>query len=399
MKNTKMDINGTMTITLELFDDSFEAEAHIKFLDDPVREVSFILNNDLCIESITSSNRSVSFYKQETVEQMFRPLSQKITAAGSFPMSEIDIRYNGSIHFDEANQKNWHNEITEDFVSLNWYSVWFPDSLSVNTSDDKVIIKNGHKWFVVKGEYHDADDVWIYGNQESDRCNIVAFSKEKLHTVISPAVDIFYIDESIKDTAEKCVDIYNSILQYYNNILFDKKVISKMDIVCAYPYIKTGGAYQRENLVWCTVPDSDEAGRTYLFAHEIAHIWCCGADCGSWEDWLNETTADWSALLFALYRNDRSLFDNILKPKIELYDKLPAIKTSDGSRPDGVHEKGTVLFYQVYQKYGYDTMVEIVRCFSRLKQKNTKELIDGLIKIGLRGAADMIAEGINYDRK
>ena len=44
-------------------------------------------------------------------------------------------------------------------------------------------------------------------------------------------------------------------------------------------------------------------------------------------------------------------------------------------------------------------MVEIVRCFSRLKQKNTKELIDGLIKIGLRGAADMIAEGINYDRK
>ena len=94
MKNTKMDINGTMTITLELFDDSFEAEAHIKFLDDPVREVSFILNNDLCIESITSSNRSVSFYKQETVEQMFRPLSQKITAAGSFPMSEIDIRYN-----------------------------------------------------------------------------------------------------------------------------------------------------------------------------------------------------------------------------------------------------------------------------------------------------------------
>ena len=116
MKNTKMDINGTMTITLELFDDSFEAEAHIKFLDDPVREVSFILNNDLCIESITSSNRSVSFYKQETVEQMFRPLSQKITAAGRFPMSEIDIRYNGSIHFDEANQKNWHNEITEDFV-------------------------------------------------------------------------------------------------------------------------------------------------------------------------------------------------------------------------------------------------------------------------------------------
>lgn len=89
-----------------------------------------------------------------------------------------------------------------------------------------------------------------------------------------------------------------------------------------------------------------------------------------------------------------ALFDNILKPKIELYDQLPAIKTVDSSRPDGVHEKGTVLFYQVYQKYGYETMAEIVRCFSRLQRKDTQNFLDALRKNGLQGAADMIENGI-----
>ncbi len=383
-----------MTIILDLFDDSFEAEAHIEFSQNTEKKLSFILNNDLNILSITSPGCNVSFSKAETVEQMFRPLSQKITVRSSSPMSDICIRYSGSIHFDEANKKNWHNEITKDFVSLNWYSVWFPDNLSVNTSDDKVILKNGHRWFVVKAEYNEDNDVWIYGKQESDRYNIVAYSKDKLHTVSSPAMDIFFIDENIKDTAQKCADTYNGIIRYYNESLFYKKLISKLDVVCAYPYIKTGGAYKRENLLWCTAPSNDESERTYLFAHEIAHIWCCGADSGSWEDWLNETTADWSALLFALYRNDMALFDNILKPKIELYDQLPAIKTTDNSRPDGVHEKGTVLFYRIYQKYGYDTMVEIVRCFSRLKQKDTHNFINELRKIGLHGAADIIENGI-----
>ena len=389
-----MNISGTMMITLELFDDSFEAEAHIEFLHGTENELSFILNNDLNISSITSPNSNVFFAKADSIEPMFRPLSQKIIVTSSSPMSEVYIRYSGSIHFDEANKKNWHNEITEDFVSLNWYSVWFPDNLSINISDAKVILKNGHKWFVVKAEYNEHDDVWIYGKQESDWCNIVAYSKEKLQTVSSPAMDIFFIDESIKDVAEKCADIYNSIIQYYNETLFDKKVISKLDVVCAYPYIKTGGAYKRENLMWCTALSNDELERTYLFAHEIAHIWCCGADCSSWEDWLNETTADWAALLFALYINNMALFDSILKSKIEIYDKLPSIKTADGSRPDGVHEKGTVLLYHVYQKYGYDTMVEIVRCFSHLSQKNTQNFLDELRKINLQGVADIIENGM-----
>ncbi len=389
-----MNTNGAMTVTLELFDDSFEAEAHIEFDNGNTKELSFILNNDLNISSITSPDNDISFSESEVFEPMFRPLSRKITVTGSAPMSEVYIKYSGSIHFDEANKKNWHNEITKDFVSLSWYSVWFPEDLSVDISADKVIVKNGHKWFIVKAEYDEKNDVWIYGNKGFDGYNIAAYAKDKLQTVSSSHMDIYFIDESVKDSAQKCVDTYNEIIQYYNELLFDKKEISKLDVVCAYPYIKTGGAYRRKDLMWCVSPENDEFKRTYLFAHETAHIWCSGADCGSWEDWLNETTADWSALLFALYKNNTALFDNILKPKIKQYDKLPAIKTADGSRSAGVHDKGTVLFYQVYQKYGYDTMAEIVRCFSRLECKNTQNFLDELRKIGLQGAADIIENGI-----
>lgn len=134
---------------------------------------------------------------------------------------------------------------------------------------------------------------------------------------------------------------------------------------------------------------------TWMFAHETAHIWCSGANVETWEDWLNETTAEWSALLFTLHKKDPELFDEFLKPKLARYEKLPPIKTRDGSRPEGVHDKGTVLFYRIYQKFGYETMKKVVRCFADLEEKNTANFLTKLRECGLTGAAVTIEENLS----
>lgn len=390
-----MNKQTSMKIDLELSGDFFEAAARLNLGGICEKEISFILNSDLDILSVTDGEDvSVPYIKNGELIPVFRALSQKILVKRDEPFSEICIRYRGSVQFDEEKKQNWHNAVTEDFVSLNWYSVWFPEDISVDIESDYVFVKNGHKWTVVKAEYDGINDVWVYGNKGFDPFNIVAYTKEKLSITENPFMKVFFIDESIEEAARGCADIYCEIINFYNNVLFERKDIPKLDVVCAYPYITSGGAYKRKDLMWCVSPGSDSLKQARLFAHETAHIWCCGADCSSWEDWLNETTAEWSALLFALYKKDDALFEEIIRPAVDSAPGLPPIKTADGSRPDGVHEKGTALFYKVYKKYGYETMVRMLQCFDRLKNRNTEEFIAALRAMGLGYAADTLCEEI-----
>lgn len=390
-----MSVNSALTVILDLLPDSFEAQACFELGGCRESELSFLLNDDLTVLSVTDGDgETIPFSKTGTETPTFRPLSQKITVRGEKPLASFSVRYRGSVQFDEEKRQNWHNAVTPDFVSLNWYSAWFPEEVSVPLERDRVIVKNGSRWVVVKGEYDEKNDVWLYGGRGFDGFNIVAYAREKLHLIESASMNVYFADERLSAPAEQCVRTYEEIVRYYNHTLFDERKIEKLDVVCAFPFIRTGGAYRRKDLMWCVSPEADALGQAYLFAHETAHIWCCGADAGSWEDWLNETTAEWSALLFALDQKDPALFDKIIQPVLEKAPALPPIKTEDGSRPEGVHEKGTALFYRIYEKYGEEVMTEIARCFSRLENKNTESFIAALKKQGFDGAAEMIASGI-----
>lgn len=126
----------------------------------------------------------------------------------------------------------------------------------------------------------------------------------------------------------------------------------------------------------------------------MAHEWCSGSKYNSWEDWLNETTAEWSALLYALHIDNAALFDFIINKNLSLYDSLPPIKTIDGSRPDGVHSKGTVLFYRIYLRYGAYVVRKLVQIFAALSEKTTSEFIHAVRKKVSLDVAAFIENGI-----
>lgn len=191
---------------------------------------------------------------------------------------------------------------------------------------------------------------------------------------------------------------YRDVLDYYNGELFDKKNIPVLDIACLYPACTDGGAYKRKDLIVSITLGENESEAGRMISHEMAHLWCTGAACDSWEDWLNETTATWGSLLYALKRNNTELFDFILKQSLESYESyesLPPIKTADGSRPEGVHEKGTVLFYVIYKHYGAETIEKLLRIFVKLSEKTTKAFLDA-VKVELSTeVAAMLESGIS----
>ncbi|MDR1030883.1 MAG: hypothetical protein LBL76_08425 [Treponema sp.] len=116
---------------------------------------------------------------------------------------------------------------------------------------------------------------------------------------------------------------------------------------------------------------------------EIAHTWCRGADAFIWEDWLNETTAEWTALLFQLNNGNMEVFNSVIEDKLQKYNDLPSIKTNDGSRPNGI-----------YRQYGYETISKMLQLFDALADKTTENFIMSIRKELSPDIAKMIENGI-----
>ena len=388
-------MNTTMEIIIEFDDDSFKATAIIT-VDTSIKEkyFSFILNNDLCIEEITCNGELFDYEISETIHPQFRPLSKRIVINSEKIIEIITVKYSGTVEYSQEKRSCWHNIITKDVKSLSMYSVWYPQETSIEINHDKAIIFDGSKYFLVKGVFYANRNVWEYGDNGYDPFNIMAYRKEALKTISNEYMNIYFIDDSITEYAEKSVSIYYDVIEFYNGNLFNKKDISVLDIACASPAITTGGGYRRKDFMWCTVLGNNDEEIAWLNAHETAHIWCCGANSGSWEDWLNETTAEWASLLFALNKNDTALFDFILNPKLEKYASLPPIKTPDGSRPDGVHDKGTVMFYDMYKLFGVGAVRKVVRLFTNLKDKTTNSLMQALCDDSENDIASFICNGL-----
>ena len=110
----------------------------------------------------------------------------------------------------------------------------------------------------------------------------------------------------------------------------------------------------------------------HWLAHEGAHAWCAGAPMG-WQDWLNETTAEWSALLFALSQGKREFFRQTIERRRQGLADGGVIRTPDGAAPPDVHERGTILFYHLYKKYGREAIARLLRLYQTLPLPRTTE--------------------------
>lgn len=383
----------SMEIDLELDvveSSSFAAIARIHLgSNNSQKSFTFLLNNDLVISEVLCNGKIASFEKCGEETLTFLPLSQKIAIHSDEAISEIILKYSGNT------PSGWNNTITKDIVSLSWYSVWYPQKTSIEIERDKVNVLQGGEYFLVKGIFHEQQNTWEYGGKGFDPYNIMLFRKEKLKVVSNQYMNIYFVDETIRKQAENSQQIYRDFIAFYNDNLFSKREIPVMDIACTSPAFEHEGGYLRKDLIWCTFLDDSEIGASWFLGHEIAHIWCAGANTNSWEDWLNETTAEWSVLLFALHQGNKELFDYSMNQKLERVHELPCIKTDDGSRPDGVHDKGTVLFYEMYKIYGLEAVQNVVRTFTDLENKTTASLLSKLRDDNHKEIADFIDEGIS----
>jgi hypothetical protein len=369
---------------------SFEHNAiHVlaKFiLNKDVAGICFALNETLEISKMTDENGNRYIPLCEDLNLRFHPKLKKYTITPERNVNEIMVEYRGSIN------NRSHNIITNDCVALNWYSTWYPqkplDIISNTFSDTTVIINNIEDYKVIKGVKD--GNIWAYKPLDYD-VNVIAI--RNYNEVKYDSLSFSYLKNYENTLSEKYKEYLRKIIDYYRNI-YKFETLPPIDIV-VLPNTNPYDGYTRGNLIVLGGFCGDITRAIRLIAHEIAHVWCTGADVCSWEDWLNETFAEWSALLFIFDNLGISEFEKIINSHRK--DNLPPIKTVDGSRPaNGVHDRGTILLYELYLLHGKDLIVELLQTFSKLKNKTTADFLSALRNNNLSYAANYIKN--NLDR-
>ncbi len=358
------------------------SEAEID-LDESITELSFSLNSGLEVSGIACDEKPVPITVEAEYEPLFCAEVKKYSVKCGGNFNRVQINYSGKI-------SGWHNIITEDIIELNRYGVWLPCEMSCGVNISAEISSCGD-YFLVKGEFD--GDRWRYSAGEWDM-NLILYRKSVLKTVSGKHISIYYADGSLDGAAEFSKNVFEDVLDYYTKELFNKDCGKHTEMACLYPALTSGGAYKRDGLIVCISPGTDEKEAVTVNAHELAHEWCTGADAWSWEDWLNETTAEWSMLLYCLDRGKNDIFDAMISEHLAKAPELPTIKTADGSRPEGVHTKGTALFYELYKAFGAETVKSIIRTFVGLEVKTTEKLFDKMRSNGLSEAAAAIEKGL-----
>jgi len=171
-----------------------------------------------------------------------------------------------------------------------------------------------------------------------------------------------------------------------------------------------GGGYARRGLVvlgGITEQEYNEQREAYLryLAHEAAHAWWWQASTNSWEDWLNESFAEYSALMAVRERFGAETFERFLTRKQERANDLGPVRgfsRADGATPEKrsaieriLYDKGPLLLHALAERIGYTRFLELCRAMLWSGVTTTAHFLDLLEEVEDASARRWMEEQLN----
>ncbi len=276
------------------------------------------------------------------------------------------------------------NMLSPGWIELGNYSAWFPYNPEYGNFRYKVqlSIEDGYKVSGI-GEIKKSDGKWEIVQDDLINDIVIIASRE--------LKSINYLDEHyqiridyllLKDEkAEELVEYAKFILRLYNDWFVPKK--GKYTIVLVPPF-PDRGAYFRKGFIALLqpAPGSESDITTFkLLAHEFAHDWWSGASTNNWEDWLNESFAEYSSLMVIREKYGNEIFNDWIHYKT-FSSKFaePVIGYADNRRTSNHarYDKGPVALYHLENLLGKEKFINALSEINEAGLKTTNELLNKL---------------------
>jgi len=117
----------------------------------------------------------------------------------------------------------------------------------------------------------------------------------------------------------------------------------------------------------------------------------------NWEDWLNESFAEYSALLILRELHSNEVFNSRIAIKINESENTPAIwgmSRNDPHAQEVLYSKGVVLLNELEQKIGSDNFFELCRLRIANQINTTSDLLNLLNEIGGKEISNWLEQSL-----
>ncbi len=380
---------------------SAKVEIKVTAPEGGLTKLDLLLNEGLAVASVQSTAGKVSYTVHEDRVGYSRkaPKAVPVSIAPLPPLAAgesttLTLVYEGTIVPDP-----WGvNSAGAGWVELGAFSAWFPYSPDHREFTYDVNVTVGSDFTVAGGEPAGSGGGIRKLTRDYETNDIVIIAARGLQARPLEGGGVLWSVAVDDEIVERIAADLEEIIKQYGE-WFGPARIKKMDVVLAAR--RRGGAYARPGL-YVSVFDGDLSryrALTKNFSHELAHMWWTGAERTTWEDWLNEGFAEYSALMMLRARGDASLYAEYAEAYDHLAGSPPAIwglDRDDMRAHDALNRKGAGILYRLEQQMGREKFLEWCRTLQKNNVVTTDELLAVLEASASKEARVMVEHALRY---
>lgn len=360
--------------TLILNPDSSSLEAKVRLLYRSTAKsetASFLLHRNLQMEQLTGSEL-VSYEKREGCDFPFTPEADTWQLRWARPLQpdqtcELQWHYRGAL----TQPLPWGvNRLSPNWAEIGLYMPWFPWNPHGGLFTYQVEVGLPPRYSLVgTGEVARTDAGLWQLSSLTPVSDISIIAAPNLHQISSQAggacLRVHHVPGENETGLSSLVADGLWVLEFFQDWFADSGR-REVDVVVA-PRTE-GGGYARPGLiVLSSLADHKPEQRARLLryiAHEFAHLWWAGADVSTWEDWLNESFAEFSAQKALRARlGEEALAASLARMRARL-PGLPPIRGIEREAEEAhpvLYTKGALLLFDLEQLIGEARMTELLR--------------------------------------
>lgn len=378
-------------------DKLIEARVDLKFYpqEDNLKDVVFYLHKQFSIKEV--NGRLVSgfhFDREGKSPASYLPQGRPVTIQFSRRLRKeesttLHFVYEGVI----TEWPSWSaNVITKEWVEIGLYLPWFPYNEEYGDFTFKVKVKIDPQYQVCSyGQAKKSGPVWtVCWNNPTNDIVIMASKEMKSITLHEQdlLVNVYYVTLQEKTAKQMAEDLYATMTLFKS--WFGGNKSNAISLVESAR--ERGGGYARRGLIVLGGLNDQmyfEKKETYVryLSHEVAHLWWQGASNVSWEDWMNEGFAEYSAMLVVRELFGREAFERRLSDKVANIQSTTPIwgfNRNDRSTQEKrdeiekiLYSKGPMLLNKLEVKIGKENFIELCRSLFA----NNISTTDGFLEI------------------
>lgn len=286
------------------------------------------------------------------------------------------------------------NRITPDWVEMGNYAPWFPLDVSYAPFEytAEVSVARGYQFTGSGSIRHAGGPNWHLESVTPDH-DCVLMAAPELNEFHAANLSVVCVRDTDRTLAGQILEDGQWLMGEFAGWFGGQD--GGLRIILA-PRTK-GGGYARPGLVVLT-PDGLDRRRMFRWiGHEIAHLWWRSADVRTWEDWLNEAFAEYSALMAVREQFGQGAADEVIAAKRSQLPGLPPVMGIPREDPQAhavLYGKGCVLLCDLAARIGHGKMVGLLRKMYARQVKDTREFLVLLAEVAGADAADAFAESL-----